>query len=152
MSYKFVATLTLMLDMLMLANALNRVFQCTHVPIKTSMEEVDRFVAHVEHLYLGQDIIAPTWLELQRQRDGKDTFAWRVKADGPSVEDITYVDSEHQYVVEQARMFAQFVVNEMRKRFPTDSIIHALAVFDWRSLRFGLGFRVGLGFRSLTRT
>ena len=42
--------------------------------------------------------------------------------------------AEHQYVVQQAKMFAQFVVNEMKKRFPTDSIVHALAVFDWRSL------------------
>ena len=60
MSYKFVAPLTLMLDILMLANALSRVLQCTHVPIKTSMEEVDRFVADVERLYLRQAIIAPT--------------------------------------------------------------------------------------------
>ena len=60
MSYKFVATLTLMLDILMLANALSRVFHCTHVPIKTSIEEVDRFVADVERLYLGRAIIAPT--------------------------------------------------------------------------------------------
>ena len=49
---------------------------------------------------------------------------------GPSC--ITYVAAEHH--VQQAKMFAQFVVNEMKKRFPTDSIIHALAVFDWRSL------------------
>jgi hypothetical protein len=31
-------------------------------------------------------------------------------------------------------MLAQFVADEMKRRFPTDSIIHALAVFDWRSL------------------
>ena len=53
MSYKLVATLTLIFDILMLANALNRVLQCTHVPIKAPMEEVDRFVADVERLYLG---------------------------------------------------------------------------------------------------
>ena len=135
LSYKFVGTLALMLDILRLANTLNTIFQHTHVPIKTSMEAVEKFITDVEYLYLGDEIIAPTWKELQRQRGGSTgSFQWRVKAGGPPVEGISFSQSVHDELLASAKEFAQLVVNEMKQRFPTDTIIHKLAIFDWRSL------------------
>ena len=82
-------------------------------------------------MYLGDEIIAPTWKELQRQRGGSTgSFQWRVKAGGPPVEGISFSQSVHEELLASAKEFAQLVVTEMKQRFPTDTIIHKLAIFD----------------------
>jgi hypothetical protein len=129
LSQKFVSSLCFFADFLERQNTVSRIFQHAHVCIRDLKQTVDMIRKSIETLYLGQ-----TFLGGSRFRKLQSAMtADRGEFEFEQVPLICNME-EHKWVMQNAKKFASKVHANFEERFPHNTILASLDIFDIENL------------------